>query len=268
VVPGIPGWVALVGIAEKGYLTLELTTEAKGGHAASPPKQTTVGIVAAAIDKLQKNPFPTRMTSAAEGLFEYLGPEMGGVKKMIFANMWLFRPVVKAQLAANPVTGASVRTTIAPTMFQGSQQDNILPMLAKAAINFRILQGDTIESVTERVTALINDPRVKITPVKFNVFQPSPVSPTRGWSFNLLVRTVREIMPDALVTPMLVLGRTDCTYFTGLSSCCYRFVPQRVPASEMAAVHGINERISIDNYAEMISFYIRLIHNSCANLPV
>ena len=268
VVPGLPGWVALVGIAEKGYLTLELTAEAKGGHASQPPPQTTVGILAAAIDKLQKNPFPTRMTRATEGLFEYLGPEMKGFKKTIFANMWLFRQVVKAQLAANPVTGASVRTTIAPTMFQGSQQDNILPMLAKAAINFRILQGDTIESVTGRVTALINDPRVKIAPVQFNIFQPSPVSPTNGWSFGLLVRTIREIMPDVLVTPMLVLGRTDCTYFTSLSSCCYRFVPQRVPASEMAAVHGINERVSIDNYGEVISFYIRLIHNSCANLPV
>ena len=243
VVPGLPGWVALVGIAEKGYLTLELTAEAKGGHASQPPPQTTVGILAAAIDKLQNNQFPTRLTRAAAGLFEYLGPEMHGFKKMVFANMWLFRPLVKGQLAANPVTGASVRTTIAPTMFQGSQQDNILPMLAKAAINFRILQGDTVEIVTERVTKLINDPRVKITPVKLNVFEPSPVSPTSGWSFGVLVRTIREIMPDALVTPMLVLGRTDCTYYTGLSSCCYRFVPQRVPAAEMAAIHGINERV-------------------------
>jgi carboxypeptidase PM20D1 len=266
VVPGIPGWVALIGTAEKGYLTLELTAEGKGGHASQPPRETAVGILAAAINKLQNNPFPTRMTTPTSGLFEYLGPEMRGLNKMIFANMWLLGPVVKAKLSSNPTTNASVRTTIAPTMFQGSQQDNILPMLARATINCRILQGESIKSVTDRVQEVIKDPRVKITPVTLSSFEPSPVSPTTGWSFHTLMQTVREIMPDALVTPMLVLGRTDCTYFTGLSPCCYRFVPQRVPAAEMTAIHGINERISINNYGEMICFYIRLIQNSSTDL--
>jgi carboxypeptidase PM20D1 len=262
--PGIPGWVSLVGTAEKGYLTLELTAEGTGGHASRPPRDTAVSILASAITKLRDNPFPTRMTSPARGLFEYLGPEMRGLNKVIFANMWLFSPIVKARLASGDNTRSTIQTTMAPTMFQGSPQDNILPMLATAVINFRILQGESSDSVTGRVQAVINDPRVKLTPVTLSLFEPSPVSPTTGWSYEVLIRTIRQALPDALVTPMLVMGRTDCTYFTGLSSCCYRFVPQRVPAEEMAAVHGINERVSIDNYREMISFYIRLMLNSAA----
>ncbi|MCX6001656.1 MAG: M20 family peptidase [Chloroflexi bacterium] len=262
-VPGLASWVALVGTAEKGYLSLELSAEAPGGHAAQPPRQTAIGMVATAVAKLQKQPFPARLAGPAAALFEYLGPEMPFPNKMIFANLWLFRSIVKGKLAANPVTDASIRTTTAPTMFRGSPQDNILPMLATAVINFRILREDTTATVIERVKSVIGDPRIKVTPIKKNIFEPSPASSTNGWSFEILSRTIRETLPGVLVAPTLVLGRTDCTYFTGLSPCCYRFVPQRIPGDEIASLHGINERISIDSYAEMINFYIRLMQNSC-----
>jgi carboxypeptidase PM20D1 len=264
IAPGIPGWVALVGIAEKGYLSLELTAGAEGGHAAQPPRQTTIGILAAAIARLQAKPFPARLTGPAAALFNYLGPEMPFPNKMIFANMWLFGGLVKRQLANKPVTDASIRTTTAPTQFKGSPQDNILPMLATAVINFRILQGDSVESVIKRVTGVIADPRVRVSTLAGNIFQPSPASPTSGWSFKMLNDTIREIMPDALVAPTLVLGRTDCAYFVDLSPCCYRFVPQRIRSEELASVHGVNESLSVDNYGEMISFYIRLITGSCS----
>jgi carboxypeptidase PM20D1 len=263
IAPGIPGWVALVGIAEKGYVSLELTAEAAGGHAAQPPRQTTIGILAAAIARLQAKPFPARLTGPAAALFDYLGPEMPFPNKMIFANMWLFGGLVKRQLGNKPVTDASIRTTTAPTQFRGSDRDNILPMLATAMINFRILQGDTIESVIKRVTDVIADPRIRIRPLPGNTFQPSPTSPTSGWSFNMLNDTIREIIPDAIVAPTLVLGRTDCAYFADLSPCCYRFVPQRVRSEELASVHGVNESLTVDSYGEMISFYIRLLTSSC-----
>ncbi len=262
-VPGITSWVALVGTAEKGYLSLELLTEAGGGHAAWPPHESAVGIVATAVAKLQKQPFPARLAGPAAALFEYLGPEMSFPNKMIFANLWLFRSIVKGKLAAKPGTDALIRTTTAPTMFRGSAQDNVLPVLATAVINFRILPGDTTAGVIARVTEVIGDPRVKVTPLKKLLFEPSPASPTDSWSFGVITKTIRESLPATLVAPFLVLNRTDCTYFTGLSSCCYRFVPQRIPGDELASIHGVNERISIDSYREMINFYIRLMQNSC-----
>ena len=262
-VTGITSWMALVGTAEKGYLSLELSAEAPGGHASQPPRRTAIGMVATAVAKLEKQPFPARLTGPATALFEYLGPEMHFPNKMIFANLWLFRSIVKGKLAAKPVTDASIRTTTAPTMFRGSDQDNILPMLATAVINFRILPGDTAAGVIARVTAVIAEPRVKVSPIMKNVFEPSPASPTGSWSFGIINKTIREALPGTLVAPTLVLARTDCTYFTGLSACCYRFVPQRIPGEEMASIHGVNERISIDSYREMINFYVRLMQNSC-----
>ncbi|MCX5997519.1 MAG: M20 family peptidase [Chloroflexi bacterium] len=261
--PGIIAWIALVGTAEKGYLSLELSVQATGGHAAQPPRETAAGIIAKAVAKLQAKPFPARLTGPAAELFSYLGPEMPFPNKMIFANMWLFSPLVKRLLSAKPATDASIRTTTAPTMLSGSAQDNVLPTLATAVVNFRILQGESVQSVIKRVKAVIGDPRVKVSPILKTIFEPSPASSTDSPGFAIVSRTIRETMPGTLVAPMLVPARTDCTYFTGLSPCCFRFVPERIPGNELSSIHGVNERISLDSYAEMINFYLRLMQNSC-----
>jgi carboxypeptidase PM20D1 len=261
-VAGIPGWIALIGIAEKGYISLELSAEQIGGHSAAPPPQTSVGILANAVAKVQNNLFPLRLTSAASGLFEYLGPEMRGLMKMIYANTWLFGNMIKNTMAKTP-SAASLRTTTAPTMFSGSPQDNVLPMKATAVINFRILQGDSIKSVTDRVTRLIADPRVKITPLGQDNTEPSTVSRVDNEAYSIIDRTIREVMGDILVIPTLVQGKTDSIHYRDLSESCYRFIPARVPAIELGSLHGFNERISVNNYIEMIEFYIRLLHNSC-----
>jgi len=148
-------------------------------------------------------------------------------------------------------------------MSSGGPQDNVLPQHATAIINFRLLQGDTVKSVLERVTRLINDPRVKLATFGPCVTDPSPISPTDNWAYGVINQTIREVLPDALVGPTLVQGGTDTVFYRDLAEYTYRFLPQRLPVEEVASPHGFNERVSVDNYAEMISFYIRLLHNAC-----
>jgi len=262
-VPAVKPPVALIAVAEKGYLSLQLVAESAGGASSMPPDQTTVGILAAAIDKLQNNRFPTRMTGPAADLFEYLGPEMSFPYKMVFANMWLFGPLIESELTSSPGTNAAIRTTIAPTMFEGSERDNVLPARATAVVNFRLLPGDTMQSVTERVRTVINDPRVKIEPAPVFANDPSPVSSTDAWGFKILNRTVREVMPDVVVAPMISLGGTDCIHYIGLSPNIYRFLPERLYGEDLNMLHGMNERISITNYGEMINYYILLVSYLC-----
>ena len=54
--------------------------------------------------------------------------------RLLFANMWLFAPLVERQLAAKTTTNAAVRTTTAATMFEGSERDNVLPARARAVV--------------------------------------------------------------------------------------------------------------------------------------
>ncbi len=262
-IPGVKAPVALIGTAEKGYLNLELSAESAGGHSSMPPRQTAAGIVAAAVDKLEKNPFPGNLAGPASWMFEYLGPEMTPLYKTIFANMWLLGPVIESQLAASPPTDATLRTTTAPTMLQGSQRENVLPTRASAVVNFRLMPGDSIKSVTQRVIKVIDDPRVTVKQYGKGGTEASPVSGTDTWAFKTFNQSIKDVFPEALVTPALVNSASDASRYVGLSPNILRFLPQRFTSEDLVLLHGTNERISVNNYGEMISFYIQLIKNYC-----
>ncbi len=262
-VPGIKGPVALIGTAEKGYLNLELSAQSEGGHSSMPPRQTTAGIVAAAVDKLEKNPFPAKLTGGPAGqMFEYLGPEMSTLYKTVFANTWLLDGVIQGILSASPSTDATLRTTTAPTMLKGSDRENVLPKRSWAVVNFRLFPGETIEGVKQRVIKVIDDPRVTVK-VYGEGNEASPVSGTDTNAFKTFSKTIRDVFPEAVIAPGMTNSASDATRYIGLSPNILRFLPQRFTNEELVLLHGTNERISIDNYSEMIDFYIQLIKNNC-----
>ncbi|GHO67968.1 peptidase M20 [Ktedonobacter sp. SOSP1-52] len=265
--PGLPKsiWVDLVGTAEKGFVDLKLIAHANGGHSAMPPRQTAIGILSAAINKLEKHPFPVRWTESMRELFRYLGPEMTFPFKIIFANLWLFRPVIERQLTAAERSNALMRTTTAPSIFHaGEKAATMLPLTATATVNCRLLPGDTVQSVMQMVRAIIDDPRVEVEPIPELCGEASPViSPVDTWSFHMLQKTVQETISDTLVAPSLVVGATDARHYAWaqLSTNVYRTLPLKVPQEDLAGPHGINERISLDAYVEMINYYIQLVRN-------
>jgi carboxypeptidase PM20D1 len=259
--PGIEGLAAIIGVAEKGFLSLQLTVEGEGGHSSMPPPQTNIGILAEAITALEENQFPARLDGAALSLFEYMGPEMPFLQRMAFANLWLFRPLVIRGLTSSPQTAAMIRTTTAATIFNAGVKDNVLPMSASAVVNLRIVPGETVETVTERVRRVIDDERVQ---VQVNIGQnPSPLSDARAPSFRILENTLRQVMPgeDIVVAPYLVMGGTDSKYYATRSSNVFRFLPLLVTEEDLGRVHGTDERVNVTHYATAIKYVYQLIRN-------
>ena len=254
--------LALVGIAEKGYLSLSLAVDGTGGHSSMPARETVVGILSGALHRLSQSPFPGKIAGVSQQLFEYVGPEMSLPFKALFANQWLFGPVIVNQLSSSPSSDAILRTTIAPTMLKGSPKANVLPARAEAVVNFRIIPGETIESVTERVKKVIDDPRVRIGRHAGSNENPSVVSSTEDQPFQVLQQTIAEIFPGVIVAPYLVVGGTDAKHFSRHSSHVYRFLPVYFREGDMARMHGTNERISKADYANAIRFYHQLILNT------
>ncbi len=264
VIPGVAGPVALVGVAEKGYVSLKLSAKGVGGHSSMPPPQTAVGIVAQAITRLEQNPFPPQMNHAGR-FFSVVGPKMPFAKRLIFANLWLFEPLVMRILSGQKSMNASLRTTTAATMFNAGVKDNVLPTRAEAVINFRILPGETPETVGFRVNAVIDDPRVTVDSAGggFGV-APSKVSDTGSEAFATIRSTIRQNTQDAelVVAPYLVVGATDSRYFESIADNTFRFLPVRMMPDDVDRMHGINERMSIKNYMEAIRFYYLLVRNA------
>lgn len=266
-VGGLPGSdrsVAVIGTAEKGFLSLRLSVHGEGGHSSAPPPSTNVGILAAAITRLEENPFPTRLHGTVLDAVDYIGPELSFAPRLLFANMWLFRPLVTRMMTRAPQMAAMVRTTTAATMFNAGIKDNVLPITATAVVNHRIAQGETIESVTARVNRVIDDERVEVEMADPAGAQgPSGVSDPDGPGFALLGKTVRQMMPeqDPIIAPFLVIGGTDAKYYSGRSDNVFRFFGAPLEPGDFGRFHGTGERMSIDSLAIGIGFLQQLIRN-------
>ena len=198
-VPGVRGLVALVGIAEKGSVTLDLEVEAEGGHSSMPPRQTAIGILAAAVARLEASPMPARLAGPARLMLEGLAPEMGFGSRLAVANLWLFRRPLERRLAASPAGNALLRTTTAATLVEGGVKENVLPRSARAAVNFRLLPGDSIRSVIEHARRAIADPRVAVKVRGGFAAEASPVAPVETAGFEAIRRSIAEVFPGAAV---------------------------------------------------------------------
>jgi carboxypeptidase PM20D1 len=259
--PGIDPAVALVGVAEKGYLSLRLVAEGTGGHSSIPPRETAVTILAHAISRLADRPLPARLAGPTRAMFETLAPEMGFGGRVALGNLWLFRPLLLRALARSPETDAMLRTTTAPTMLAGSPKDNVLPIAASAVVNFRLLPGDSSANVIEHVRRAIDDERVRIE-VAGPVSEPPPSSPGEGAAWDAIRRTIGQVYPGLIVAPFLLTGATDARHFTGLTPNIYRFGFARLTRGEALRAHGTDERIPVEDYRRGIAFYRQLILNT------
>ncbi|MDO7849454.1 M20 family peptidase [Hymenobacter sp. M29] len=260
-VAGIKKAVALVGISEKGYLSLELSATGQGGHSSMPPAQTSIGIVAAAVVKLEQNPFPARLEGGDDHLLDYLASEVPLGQRVVFANRWLFAPLIKKILAGTASGNATLRTTTAATIFRAGAKDNVLPIDATATVNFRLLPGDSVAGVVREVRRIVDDARVAVKVVG-RPNAPSPVSDPGAAAFQRLHRTIRSVFPEAIVAPYVVVGATDARQYADLSPNVYRFLPVPMNQEGIDGMHGTNERLPVQHYPKMVQFYAALIRNS------
>lgn len=264
VLAGLNRPAALVGVAEKGYMSLQLTASATPGHSSMPPPQpgqSAIGMLGAALARLEDRQMPLAIRGLSREMFETLAPEMNGPNRVFLSNLWLFKPIIERQLAKAAGTNASLRTTTALTVFHAGNADNVLPGRASATVNFRLLPGDSSDAVVAHVAEVVQSPAIKIAKSP-GFSEASRVAATDAPGFRLINRTLRQLHPDVVVAPGLMIGATDSRWFDGVADNVYKFSPVRAKPEDLKRFHGTNERISIDNYVELIQFYHQLIGNS------
>lgn len=261
--PDISSPIALVGIAEKGFVNLELTAQAEGGHASMPPKQTTVGVLSAAIARIEQKPMPARLAGPVRLLFDRIGPYLPPTQRSIFANLWLTRPLVLRALEKSSTTNALVRTTMAATMFQAGTKDNVLASRARAVLNCRIAPGDSIQGVLDYVRRVVADDRITMS-ISGESSEPSPISDPGSQSFQQLEHAVRSIDTDVIVAPYLVVAGTDARYYAEICPHVFRFLPVQLSPSDLERIHGANERVAVSQYEDAIRIYRELLLTATA----
>ena len=258
--PGIKRDIAFIATGEKGDLNVELSVREKGGHSSVPQRENAIDILAKAISKINKNPIPARLQYPTDKMLYSLTPYLAGKTKFAIRNKWLFKKMILRTLSGNYATNAIVRTVITPTIIQSGIKENALPTLATANLNIRILQGNSIQSVMNYLQHTIKDNRVLIR-MKNPAYEPSTISPAEGKTWNALGKTILSFYPEIVVAPMVSPATTDSRHYASLCKHIFRFTPFSITSENKDYVHGINEKIEINEYLHAISFYTSLIKN-------
>jgi len=238
------GSTALVGVGEKGVVTLRLSTRGDAGHASAPPSITAVGRIARAIDRLDAGTFPARTPAAITRMLSIFANKALGRDQTVLRTLATF-PALTARVfaAMGGEPAALVRTTVAATMQQGGTAANVLPSQASATLNLRIALGETVAGTVRRVKRRIHDPLVEVTVVESS--EPSPESPTDNAQFALITAAVEASYPDAATVPFVCLAASDSQHFHLFSPAVYRFAPLEMSNAQRASVHGVDERVEI-----------------------
>jgi len=256
--PGVRPPLAVIGVCEKGTTTIELRAEGRGGHSSTPAPNGPTARIARAVVRLEKRQFSPALTEPTLELLTRIAPHAPAALRPVFANARRLQPVLKrALLAAGAEPAALVRTTMAVTTLSGSPAHNVIASRATAALNLRILLGDTVASVTEHVRKAIADDSIALEVVDAN--EPSAVSPYDDPAFELLASTIDEVFDDAVPTPYVMMAATDSRFFTAICPRVYRFTPFRMTKGQRESIHGYDEHIGVDAFLAGVRWYARVI---------
>ena len=262
-VPGIEKPVAVVGIAEKGSVSIALELDAPGGHSSVPPRSSAIGELARVVARLEDHPLPARIDGVTALFLERLAPELPLAARVVLASRRLFDPLLRVGFARIGALDAMQRTTTAVTIFESGVQENVLPVKARAVVDFRVHTHDRIAGVVEHVRRVVDDDRVHLeVGVGSLPREASSVSPASGEAWDELERSIREVFPSTPVVPFLVVGGTDARHYEPLSEHVYRFSPFVFDRSALHLAHGTDERISRQNLVRAVGFYVRLLRNA------
>lgn len=258
VFPGVAQPCAVVGTGEKGPMDVKLTMSTAGGHASTPPAHTPVGVLAQAVARVESHPFPFTLTAPAAQMFDTLGRRSTFLYRMIFANLWCFKPALNLLCKkSGGELNALVRTTVAFTQMQGSAASNVLPPDAWVGANLRLIGNETVESAQAYLRKVIGDDRVKVELV--HGMNPSPISRTDDEPFARLSQAIRATWTDAIVSPYLMLACSDSRHYGQISDHVYRFSAMALSKEERGLIHANDERVPVATIAKTVAFYQRLI---------
>lgn len=251
---------AMVGVGEKGIMTVTAETSAESGHSSAPGRFTAVSRLARAIDRVNPGTFPARLPEAIRAMLAGFVPHTSGPASVALKGL-VKAPEATAQLFARlgGEPAALVRTTVAATMISGGTASNVLPSAATATFNLRVAMGETTASVMDRLGRAIGDKKVKLTLVEAS--EPSAQSPTTGPEFAAVVDAIKAAYPLAVTAPYVMMAATDSRHFHRFAPAVYRFAPLAMNAAQRASIHGVDEWVAIDSLERGVVFYRHLIQS-------
>lgn len=246
---------AVIGTSEKGYANFDLSVEIPGGHSSMPAAETAIDVLNKAIANIRAHAMEPAITPTMQELLDRTKSAETFGKRLVLSNLWLFKGIMISQLEKTKETNAMVHTTLVPTILHSGIKDNVIPTVAKATFNSRILPGQTSDDVLNFIVKAVNDDRVVIKKQTISLMEPSPITSYENPEFKKMEQIIYKTVPEVIVSPFLMIGATDSRYYRSFSDAVLNFSA----VQDVKGFHGIDERIGKADLNRMIFFYNQLI---------
>jgi acetylornithine deacetylase/succinyl-diaminopimelate desuccinylase-like protein len=249
------GKLPYVGVqtTEKVPRGLNLVAHGTSGHGSMPRLDNAVVHLAAAVAKVGAWQPPMRLNETTKTFFERLATISPPDEAALYRN--LSDPKVQEKLRATNIQfNSMLRTSLAPTIFQGGFRENVIPSEAKATLDVRALPDEDMDALVAALKKLIDDPAVTIE--RRTDGQQRPAAPPSGIStemFAALERAQKKVYPEAITVPIMQTGATDGAQLRAKGTQTYG-IGVAMTQEELVRVHGNDERISIEELGKFVEY--------------
>ena len=259
------GVMFAVAVAEKTLQWLKLIATGDPGHGSMPHNNNANVTLVNALKRIADSPRPLRVNSTAAAMFKAIAPTQSFPASLVLSNLsnplalWL----ASGRLTRDRLTKALVSDTISLNMLTAGCKVNVIPERAEASLDVRLLPETDPDEFVRWLKARINDDRIKIENIQSS--PPSGVAPLDNPFYQAVTHAVNRHAPDAGVFPLLMSGATDGRYWRMRGYPAYGFGPCILERHDVGRVHGIDERISMDNLLLGIKMTRDIIRELCVD---
>jgi acetylornithine deacetylase/succinyl-diaminopimelate desuccinylase-like protein len=259
--PGPPGRTRLVvqvAVGEKTPCWVRLVARGDTGHGSTPPPETAVTRLLAALERLARYRTPIRVVPAVEAYFAALAPLEPEPLRSRLARLGpaLDDPAFAAEFTGNRRQNALVRNTITPTVLAAGVKTNVIPAEATAELDCRLLPGERPEAFLALLREVIADDTIRLEPLlSFPGTASDPGSPLMA----AVRRMADDLLEGAPVVTSVIPGFTDSHYFRSRGIASYGFVPFVLSEKDERTVHGLDERVSVENLRDGVERLVALL---------
>ena len=256
--PGVKKDSAFLAVVEKSMVNVKLSINTTGGHSSTPKRNGPVIRMAKALVRLEKHHMKPQISVTTKEMLDIMGRNSSFALKIIFANMWLFKGLVKKLFPIiSADTNALLTSTFAFTVINGGNQTNVIPNHVEANINVRVAPFNSADEVIEHIKKVIKDPLIEVT--AHDVTKLYKECSTKQVGYGIIKETTMETYPNTIVSPFVMLGGTDAKHYNEICDCVIRFSPIKVSNEDRKGIHGLNEKISVETLEKCLEFYQRLL---------
>ena len=254
-----------IGTTEKSPFWLDATARGTAGHGSRPTPDNPVHRLVRALNKIADWQTPLIVTPTVERSFRDLSTiERDSTMRRRLGDI---RAALKDSNAVRAITAdltynALLRNTISITGLKGSDKTNVIPPVATAALDVRLLPGQDPAAFLADLVRVVGDTAVTFRPQGPN--WPATESPTETEMFRAITAVAHARHPNALVTTLMLAGFTDSHYFRKLGIASYGLGPFPLSQGDSRGVHGNDERVSLDALRFGVRFYYDLVSRVAA----